>query len=90
MSKVKEIHLYNVPSELVEKIDCIAKKNNMSRSQLVSETLDRVFTEDPDFMEKKRLSELINDTHSMISVLGNEIKQYNDNQQIILQTLIGE
>src|SRR5690625_1592110 len=90
VSMGKNILLYKQPKDLIKKIDYVAEEKGLNRSQLIIQTLDKVFTEDPDFNEKKRLSELINDTHSMIAALEKEFKLSNVHQENILKVLLGE
>lgn len=65
----KSVKIYNFSEELIERIDRIAKKNSMSRSELLRETIERVFDEDPTYFESKKAIEIAAETNVLMGEL---------------------
>lgn len=86
----KNILIYRPPSELIKRIEFSAEKKGVSRNELIIDALEKIFPESPGYEEQKRISEKIDETHSLISALEKETRKTNEIHQEMFRILLGQ
>lgn len=86
----KNILIYKPPRELIKRIEFIAETKGVSRNELIIDALEKIFPEGQDYEDQRRISEKIDDTHTLIYALEKETRKTNEIYQEMFRTLLGQ